>query len=196
MDRLSSMNKHIKYLLITILLMGVLFVSCQTTQEVDHNTIAEEPVEKPEVNEPLAEEVQKEVISEDESEYKVSEEIYQQTLDEIKELIDALNKIISNRKYDKWKLFLSEEYIKTYNDPVKLNQISEESQILAENKIVLSNLKDYFEWVVVPSRSAARVDDIIFMDDTHLVVYMNIKGNNTILYQLEKFDEKWEISVW
>lgn len=196
MDRLSSMNKHINYLLITILLGGLLFLSCQSIQEPVNDTVAEKAVNEPQIEETAPKESQEEVIIKEESKYQVSEEIYQQTLDEIKELIDTLNKIISNRKYNKWKLFLSEKYINTYNDPVKLNQISEESQILSENKIILNNLKDYFEWVVVPSRSAARVDDIIFIDDTQLVVYMNIKGNNTILYQLEKFDENWEISVW
>ncbi|MDA3810639.1 MAG: hypothetical protein PF518_09975 [Spirochaetaceae bacterium] len=118
------------------------------------------------------------------------------TFNEMKDLIGKLNEIISDRNYEKWKLYLSKNYIQTYNDKAMLKQISEQSQILADNDIVLETLKDYFEWVVVPSRSKASLDDIVFIDDTHLTAYMLIKEKRTILYELEKIDDKWLISVW
>ena len=214
MDRLCAMNKRVKYILFgTVFCTAISFMSCQSTadSQTPDDTVVQDEIEPetavseapaaeettPEIQpeEPAPEEP-KEVIVNEETGYEVSKEKYEQTLDEIKELIDTLNNIISNKKYDKWKLFLSEEYIKTYNDPVKLKQISDQSQILSDNGIVLTNLKDYFDWVVVPSRSAARVDDIVFLDDKRLVVYMKISNKNTILYQLENIDEKWQISVW
>ena len=201
-DRLGFMNKQLKILLIISIITGIIFSSCQS------NTLAQEPVEEAEVlvapEEPIKEEPapavpekeSEELVVNDETGFEVSKEVYEQTLDEIRELINTLNNIISSKNYSKWKRFLSDEYIKTYNDPVKLNQISQESQILAENGIVLNNLKDYFEWVVVPSRSAARVDDIVFSNDSQLIVYMIIREKHTILYQLEKINEKWQISIW
>ena len=214
MDRLCAMNKRVKYILYgTVFCTAISFMSCQSTadSQAPDDTVVQDEIEPetavseapaaeeatPEIQpeEPAPEEP-KEVIINEETGYEVSKEKYEQTLDEIKELIDTLNNIISNKKYEKWKLFLSEEYIKTYNDPVKLKQISDQSQILSDNGIVLTSLKDYFDWVVVPSRSAARVDDIVFLDDRMLVVYMKINNKNTILYQLENIDEKWQISVW
>ncbi len=85
---------------------------------------------------------------------------------------------------------------RTYNNRKILREISENSQILADNNIVLNNLKDYFEWVVVPSRSKASVDDIVFVDEDHLMVYMMIHDQRSILYQLKKIQGRWLISNW
>ena len=202
-DRLFFMNRNLKHVWVIIGITIVLFLSCTSTEPVSQAPlITEEPVvsiqEEPVVVQeqlPL-EEPQEEVVVNDETGFEISKEEYDKTKDEISELINTLNSIISNRNYEKWKLFLSEGYIKTYNDPVELKKISDQSQILSQNNIVLKNLKDYFEWVVVPSRSSAWVDDIVFLDDTHLTVYMIIKEKNTILYQLESINDNWKISVW
>ncbi len=196
------MNKKLIHLQVILAFTAMIFLSCQSAEPVTEEpvkpeqpaeTVSEEPVQQEEV---LAEEPEPEVVVNNETGFEISKEEYEKTRDEISELINTLNSIISGRNYEKWKLFLSDSYIKTYNDPVKLRQISEQSQILSENNIVLTNLQDYFEWVVVPSRSSARVDDIVFSDDTHLIVYMKIKEKNTILYQLESIEDKWQISVW
>ncbi len=198
------MNRLLKLLRLILLIEMMFFISCSST--VDEPDTEEKPMEKEVIvqtqvpEEPqentITEEPEQEVIKNDETGFEISKEVYESTRDEISELISNLNRIISDRNYEKWKLFLSESYIKTYNDPVKLKQFSEQSQILSQNGIVLKNLKDYFEWVVVPSRSSARVDDIVFIDDTLLIVYMKIKEKNTILYQLEKIEDDWQISVW
>ena len=194
------MNRPMKILLAFSLINFFFFTSCATKQEskivVSEQELPPEPEKKSPVVETVEEEPKKVTIVNEETGYEVSKELYEKTRDEISELINTLNSIISSRNYEKWKLFLSDNYIKTFNDPVKLKQISDQSQILSENDIRLLNLKDYFEWVVVPSRSNARVDDIVFIDDSHLIVYMRIKEKNTILYQLESINEDWQISVW
>ncbi len=134
--------------------------------------------------------------AEPEPAFEVTREVYNQTFDEMRVLINKLNKIIADKNYGKWKYYLSEEYIRTYNNRKILREISENSQILADNNIVLNNLKDYFEWVVVPSRSKASVDDIVFVDEDHLMVYMMIRDQRSILYQLEKIQGRWLISNW
>jgi hypothetical protein len=199
MDRLSPMNKYMKFIFISKILLGFLLFSCKTPEEPSE-PVKSEPEPPAEIVSTAEEEPETKIepatIINNETGFEVTKEVYEQTLDEMRKLIDTLNDIISNQNYEKWKLFLSKEYIKTYNNPVRLSQLAEQSQILSENNISLENLKDYFEWVVVPSRSDARVDDIVFIDDSHLVVYMVIKEKNTILYQLEKTNEKWEISFW
>jgi len=177
------------------------FFSCQSTETTSpvEPAVVEQKADTPKDDNP---EPPKEaapspdVVVSDETGFEVSAEVYQQTFNEMKALIEKLNGIISSKNYEKWKQYLSDSYIKTYNDQTKLKTISEQSQILADNGIVLENLKDYFEWVVVPSRSKASLDDLVFLDDSHLTAYMVIKDNRTILYQLEKIDGKWLISVW
>ncbi|QEN07539.1 hypothetical protein EXM22_05875 [Oceanispirochaeta crateris] len=177
------------------------FFSCKTVEPVaEEQTVQVEPAEEDikSVEEPLVAEktVEEEVIVNNETGFAVSAALYEQTFNEMKELIENLNEIISDENYDKWKLFLSDNYIQTYNDKEKLKQISEQSEILADNNIVLGTLKDYFEWVVVPSRSKAVLDDIVFMDDNHITAYTLFREKRTILYELENVDGKWLISVW
>ena len=196
------MNKKLMHFQVILAFTAMIFISCQSTgpsieEPVEPaQSVEPAPVEAIQQDENTTEEPEQEVVVNDETGFEISKEEYEKTRDEIRELINTLNSIISSKNYTKWKLFLSDSYIKTYNDPVKLKQISEQSQILSENNIVLTNLQDYFEWVVVPSRSSARVDDIVFSDDSHLIVYMKIKEKNTILYQLESLEENWQISVW
>lgn len=127
--------------------------------------------------------------------FTVTEEVYTQTFDEIGDLIKRLNKIIATTNYAEWKKYLSKSYASRFGDPAVLKEYSE-TPILKENKIVLKNLYDYFMWVVVPSRSNVRLDEIVFLDENQLIAYMIIENKKTILYQLEKIDGKWKISTW
>ncbi|MDC7240123.1 MAG: hypothetical protein PQJ50_07160 [Spirochaetales bacterium] len=184
---------------ILLILILTVFFSCATApveeEPVTEPVIIETPSE-PEEHPVVKDEPEEEVIVSDETGFEVSIEVYEQTFDEITALIEKLNGIISDRKYDTWKRYLSDSYISTYNDRATLREIGESSKILSDNNIELKTLKDYFEWVVVPSRSRATVDDIVFSDDKHLTVYTLIKDKRTILYQLEKFEDNWLISVW
>lgn len=190
-----------KRTILLLLLILSIFVSCSTVPVIEEEpVIVEEPVAaEPQAEaepEPVVEEQPEEVIISDETGFEVSVELYEKTFDEMKLLIQKLNEIISDKNYEKWKLYLSDEYIKTYNDKTILKSITDGSQILSDNNIELLSLKDYFDWVVVPSRSKAWVDEIVFKDDTHLTAYILIKEKRTILYQLEKIEDKWLISVW
>jgi hypothetical protein len=49
---------------------------------------------------------------------------------------------------------------------------------------------------VVPSRASARLDEIIFKDEAHVIAYMNIEDNRTILFQFELIDGLWTITIW
>lgn len=131
----------------------------------------------------------------EEEEFEVSETIYKETFNEIEELIKTLNKIIVSRNFSKWKKHLSPDYIKVMSDPAVLLKYSEQP-ILKKYNIQLKSLKDYFEYVVVPSRSNVTVDEIKFLDENRLIAYMIRKEIKTIIYQLEKKNDTWVISTW
>ncbi len=127
-------------------------------------------------------------------EFVVTKEIYKQTFDAIKETILKLNEIIRERNYEKWKTYLTKEYIEKMSDPAFLSKLSE-SPILKRNGIVLKTLKDYFVYVVVPSRADARLDKIEIIDKTHVKAITIINNNPTILYWLEKVNNQWKVGV-
>jgi uncharacterized protein YigE (DUF2233 family) len=58
----------------------------------------------------------------------------------------------------------------------------------------LSNARDYFIHVVVPSRANSRVDDIEFVDTKRVKAFMvTSQGQRLRLYDLEDFGEGWKI---
>ncbi len=128
-------------------------------------------------------------------EFVVSQEVYTRTFEEIEEFIQNLNQIIRSEDYDSWLTFLSEEYIHTTSDPDYLRDQSEKP-LLKQANIRLEDLRDYFLYVVVPSRTQATLDEIEFLDENHVKAIAVLRGTRVILYLLERDGSQWKIGVW
>ncbi|MDA3852215.1 MAG: hypothetical protein PF447_13245, partial [Spirochaetaceae bacterium] len=113
----------------------------------------------------------------------------------IEVFVEQLNNIISSRIFNEWKSYLSSSYIETYSDAKALEQMSQ-SPILLNNDIKLISLEDYFNYIVVPSRSNIIVNDIEFQTENRITVWSMFNGRKVKLYQLEKIDNAWLISIW
>ena len=122
----------------------------------------------------------------------VSDAVYTQTFSDIEAFIAKLNKIISQSNFDEWKRYLTQGYIDYYSNPANLKTVSE-TPALKKHKIVLRSLKDYFTYVVVPSRSDTHLDSISFVDNNNIKAYMIIEGEPIILYNLVKSNNNWKI---
>jgi hypothetical protein len=155
--------------------------------------------EPEEMQEPIQEEIEPVVIDEtepvEEEIFEVTQEIYDKTFHEINELIKHLDGIIAKKNYIEWESNLSDSYILTYSDKELLLEKSE-SPILEMNDIVLESLKDYFKYVVVPSRMSLELEEIDFDDESHVTAWTIFNNNKTKLYQLELIDGSWKISIW
>jgi hypothetical protein len=137
----------------------------------------------------------------------VSHEMYETTKVDIQALVGELNRIIRSRNFNAWLEYLADSYREEISSPAFLEEKTEElyrrDQIVASNmgrdpravqKRILLTPRDYFDNVVVPSRSNDRVDDITFVDDTNVKAYtIDSRGNRLILYDLVIIDQKWKI---
>ncbi len=187
----------VKYIYLVI---GFIFlvggcVSTKTEEKAEVNKIT--PVvskEKQEKKTSVSSSSTKEIAKANPKEFVVTKEVYRQTFDAIKETILKLNEIIKARDYEKWKTYLTKKYIERMSDPEFLKKLSE-SPILKQNGIVLKSLKDYFIYVVVPSRADARLDKIEIIDKDHVKAITIINNNPTILYWLERVDNQWKVGV-
>lgn len=167
----------------------------QTEKEVK---TPEEPeaIEEPKEEEKIEEEVTKEpeAPEEPEEDFVVTDEVFAQTFSDVEALITELNKTIRNQNYEKWLTFLTEEYKNYYSNQEVLRELSKKPT-MQKYDIRLTTLKDYFTYVVVPSRSNARLDDLVFEDNNHVKAIMIIDEQRVILYQLVKVDGEWKIGV-
>ncbi|MFO8063785.1 MAG: hypothetical protein R6V29_04040 [Spirochaetia bacterium] len=125
---------------------------------------------------------------------EVSDEVYEETFDEIEAVIEELNVAIAERDVEKWKEYLTEEYVAAYSDEERLAEISERP-ILERNDITLESLEDYFTEVVVPSRRNARLDDLRFLDEEEVQAVMEVNDSSVILYRLKKVNGSWKVDV-
>jgi len=135
------------------------------------------------------------VTPQEQEEFVVTDEIYSQTLDEIKEFIQVLNQVIESKNFEVWSTYLTIDYLQRTSDPQYLAEQSEKP-ILKKNNIVLKSLSDYFTYVVVPSRSGARIDDIEFIDRYHVKAISIIRNTRGLLYLLVREEDQWKIGIW
>ncbi len=164
---------------------------------VQEEAVEEEPAPEPEkeaIGEDEVVEAEEETPADEPGVFVVSEEVFTETFQDIENLISDLNGIIRAKNYDSWLTYLTGEYYELYNSHEKLQEISQQP-ILQKYGIRLRTLRDYFEYVVVPSRSQAKLDDLIFTDNTHIKAIMLINGKRSILYSLEKIDGMWKIGI-
>ena len=195
---------RMRTLCVIVLAFLLSFLVCCVTPETVEVTAEPEPVVEaaPLVTESApagTEEEPEEAVEsvepvEDPGEFTVTEEVYERTFQDIEGLIKELNDIIRNMEYETWLSYLSESYIALYSDPQTLSDLSDQP-LLRKYNIVLSDLQDYFQYVVVPSRSNARLDDLVFEDEHHVKAIMLVQEQRTILYQLVYIDNRWKIGI-
>lgn len=126
----------------------------------------------------------------------VSEALRESTFVDVKDLVNSLNAIIRRRDFDAWRALLTDEYLRHYSDPQTLAELSQQPALRRYN-IVLRSLRDYFTYVVYPSRQNDRVDDIEFIDERRIVAFtINAKEERLVLYNLEKIGDTWKIAIW
>ena len=124
----------------------------------------------------------------------LDQESYEEVLDEVKAFVDNLNLIIKDRNYGKWRLVLSEELLKEISSPEFLANASKWPSMKSRG-IVLKETKDYFNYVVVPSRANSQVDKIEIMDNNRVkAFYINTRKERTeLVYELAKIGDSWTI---
>jgi len=126
--------------------------------------------------------------------YVPTEEQYLKTFREVQDVIADLTKLISASDYDGWKGYLTTEYIESRSSPAFLADASN-APILKKNGIVLRSLRDYFDYVVVRSRLQVTLDDIQFLDETHVKAIGAVQGTNVILYYLVHQGGRWKVGI-
>jgi hypothetical protein len=145
----------------------------------------------PVVNEPVTETPQTDEVIAQFDTVTITKKTFENTKTEMQVVVDKLNKITLDRDYKSWLEWLSEEYYRTYSDPVTLETVSASLPI---KNIKLRTIKDYFNYVFVPSRQNMRVDDIQFISPTRVYVIMEITPKSpAAIYILEKTDEGWKL---
>jgi hypothetical protein len=133
--------------------------------------------------------------AEPQKEFVVTPELYNKTFDEVNRVIAELTSLINAQDFEGWRSFLTADYIARTSDPEFLRKASS-SGVLQKNGIVLHSLKDYFENVVVRSRTQATLTDINFVDKTHVKAMTVVDGNPVILYYLVQEDGRWKVGIW
>ena len=137
----------------------------------------------------------------------ITEEKFAAAKADVQALIGDLNRIIKAKNYNAWISYLSASYLEEISSQSFLEEKTEElykrDLIVATNlgrdpkrvsKKILKTPKDYFDNVVVPSRSNDRMDDIAFVSENRVKAYtMDNRGQRLVLYDLEIIDNKWKI---
>jgi hypothetical protein len=177
--------------LLSLAVAPFLFWSCSAAAPPPEPEPVEEPAPPPAEPETVEEEAAEQ---RPEQEFVVSEEVYTRTFDEIEEFIRNLNEIIRREDYETWLTYLSDEYIDRTGDPAYLKEQSEQP-LLKKSGVTLNSLRDYFDYVVVPSRVQAQLDEIEFVGENQVKAYAMIKNTKALLYLLVRENDKWKIGV-
>ena len=127
-------------------------------------------------------------------EFVVTEELYVETFEDIKVMIQKLNKIIASGDFDTWLTYLTDDYIAYYSSAEQLDYFSELYRQRGYSQRI-NDFQDYFNYVVVLSRRNAVIDEIEFRDSTHITAYTKIKDQLSVLYYLEKQENEWKIGL-
>lgn len=131
----------------------------------------------------------------DASEFVVSAEVYQRTFEEIEAVIAELNAIIRAGDFKAWEKRLTAAYRERTASREYLDEVSA-SPLLVQSGVSLANLEDYFRKVVVPSRSSVKLDQLAFVDATHVKAITVIQDEAYILYWLVRENSTWDIGIW
>ena len=180
--------QKIRFFAVFFIFIPLLLSACVTPPPPPEEppVIVEEPPVEPEEPEPVVEP----------EEFVVTEEIYQQTFEDVETLIARINDTVIAQDYDTWLTYLTEDYINYYSDRDLLAELSDDLAKSTGYKVRLRSLKDYFRYVVVNSRIDVKLDRIEFIDEYKVTAEAIINDTPYVLYFMEKIDGTWKVAKW
>jgi hypothetical protein len=176
----------------TVFVLSVLLLpafSCKTapaeegTASTEPASVKEAPAstEAAPVNTPATEEPVPPVVRAEDPAFdpgSISREVYDSTRDEVRKVIDELNRICTEagrsataeRSYHAWLTWLTDEYAEHTKDPEYLALLSRRPALTSRN-IPLGSQRDYFINVFAASRQNVKLDDIEFTGPRRVIVW-------------------------
>jgi hypothetical protein len=190
-----------KKIISLFILIPIFFFSSCATQPAKTPSVEPVPAKTPATESPKPDPVQKtqptaaipetDTVVAQFDEVPITKQTFENTKTEMQMVVEKLNKITYERDYQSWLGWLSDDYYNTYSDPATLETVSAS---LPTKGMKLHNLKDYFNYVFVPSRQNMRVDNIQFVSPTRVYVIMEIMpGSPAAIYILEKTKQGWKL---
>ena len=181
-------------------MLPVLFLACGTQpgtikealQAAEEELAAERPAEEEPAADKQAEAEFTRIAAGAQNSGVPEEDAYEEIFNEVKAFIESVNLIIQSRNFSKWRDALSEELRKEISSPKFLTTVSQ-SPPLKSRGIVLRKPEDYFNIVVVPSRTNSQVDKIEIIDNNRVKAYYYREDKYLRLYELEKRGNSWTI---
>lgn len=125
----------------------------------------------------------------------VSRDTFESDKRQIVQNIEELNKIMTDRNFEEWKKYVAPDSITYWSSKQNLTKASK--NLPKElNKLQLNTLKDYFNYVFIPSRKGHHVDEIRYLSETS-VKAVQVKDDNSIVvyYNFVKENGKWLVDI-
>lgn len=113
----------------------------------------------------------------------------------IRGLFDTIEDKIIAEDFEGWYNSLSNNYRSFIDDPDELLKMSKKSGYLSRKKIVLRSSKDYFDYIVIPSRKGVALKYVNFqrIDEKNIKVNCMLDGNMNFGYDFIYENESWKL---
>lgn len=110
-------------------------------------------------------------------------------------LFETIEEKIIAEDFDGWYNSLSSNYRAFIEDPDELLKMSKKSGYLKRKKIVLRSAKDYFDYIVIPSREGIALKYVNFqrIDEKNIKVNCMLDGNANFVYDFVYENESWKL---
>lgn len=186
--------------LIFIFSIVILFFSCES-KEVETVTPAPQEIVNPSTTE---EQINTEAHIQDEAEYLrsinniqteevITKEEFAEDKAEILRIIQELSIIMQEHDVNSWLNYITPESKAFYSNPVNLRKAQKK---LPNKMLQINTIKDYFNYVFIPSRKISKVDEIRYISKTN-VKAVEVREDKSILvyYYFKKIDGKWLVNL-
>lgn len=178
----------------------ILFFSCESKEMETVTPAPQEIITQPPKEEPIVTEkqIQEEAeylrsINNIQTEEVITKEEFSEDKTEILRIIQELSIIMQEHDVNSWLNYITPESKAFYSNPVNLRKAQKK---LPNKMLQINTIKDYFNYVFIPSRKISKVDEIRYISKTN-VKAVQVREDKSILvyYYFKKIDGKWLVNL-
>ena len=127
--------------------------------------------------------------------FKLEEVSTDELNSKIRGLFETIEDKIISGDFNGWYNSLSSNYRSFIENPDELLRMSKKSAYLKRKKIVLRSAKDYFDYIVIPSREGIALKYVNFqqINEKNIKVNCMLDGNANFVYDFVYENDSWKL---